>query len=67
MAALISAASKVKLIAEEEINDVSEYASRLLDEADRYFGSAVSEWEFVGAYDHGLQIFSRPVEGSKVF
>lgn len=66
MTAGVFAASTVKLIGEEEITDVQVYASRLLEEAAVFFDPAPSDWDFVGAYDHGLQVFSRPVEGSKV-
>ncbi|BDA42898.1 hypothetical protein COCOBI_03-7910 [Coccomyxa sp. Obi] len=66
MTAGVFAASEVKLIGEEEITDVQDYASRLLEEASLFLDSAPSDWDFVGAYDHGLQVFSRPVEGSKL-
>jgi hypothetical protein len=66
MVAGISTASEVKLIGEEYITDVHQYASRLLEEADDLFGSSPSDWDVVGDYDHGLRVFSRPVEGSKV-
>ena len=67
MTAGVFAASEVNLIGEEEITDVQGYASRLLEEAAVFFDSAPSEWDHVGAYDHGLQVFSKPVEGSKVY
>lgn len=62
----VFAASEVRLIGEEEVTDVQDYASRLLEEAAVFFDSAPSDWDFVGAYDRGLQVFSRPVEGSGV-
>ncbi|KAK9909826.1 hypothetical protein WJX75_008093 [Coccomyxa subellipsoidea] len=66
MVAGISTASEVKLIGEEYITDVHQYASRLLEEADDLFGSSPSDWDVVGDYDHGLRVFSRPVESSKL-
>jgi hypothetical protein len=66
MAAGVSAASEVPLIWEQEVFNVDQYAKSLFDEADRFFGSPTSAWDLVGKYDRGLQVFSRPVQGSKV-
>lgn len=60
------AANEVDLIWEEAITDVKSYADRLLAEADGLFGSAASDWDVVGDYDHGLRVYSRPIKGSKV-
>ncbi|EIE24484.1 hypothetical protein COCSUDRAFT_40869 [Coccomyxa subellipsoidea C-169] len=60
------AANEVDLIWEEAITDVKSYADRLLAEADGLFGSAASDWDVVGDYDHGLRVYSRPIKGSKL-
>lgn len=66
MATCASAASEVPIIWEQQIFDLNRYAASLLDEAYRMFESPTSDWDVVGTYNRGLQVFSRPVQGSKV-
>ena len=59
-------ASSVALIGEEAIEDVRSYAERLKDEAEGFLDSPESDWDHVGSYERGLQVFSRPVNDNKV-
>ena len=62
----VMSATSLPLIGEEAIGDIDAYASELESEAQGILGSPVSDWDSVGSYDHGLQVYSRPVTDSKV-
>jgi hypothetical protein len=59
-------ASSVALIGEEAVEDVNAYAEKIELESESFLESPVSDWTFAGTYDHGLQVYSRPVVDSKV-
>ena len=61
-----SAASPVPLLGELEIQDVDTYASTLEEEAIGFLDSPVADWDTIGSYDRGLQVFSRPVKDNTV-
>ena len=60
------AASAVPLLGEEEIQDVDAYSSKLEQEAMGFLDSPTSDWDMVGSYERGLQIYSRPVKDNTV-
>lgn len=61
-----SGASEVPLLGEEYVKDVNDYATRIGDEAKQLFKTPLEDWNFYGSYDHGLNVYWRPVKDNRV-